>query len=78
MSNIAKEYDKDYILFGTDCGQLPVGYKVTDTIFTGNAITVTCDEETGYSGTPQPNTATCNINGTWSVLAFTGCGLGED
>lgn len=60
-------------MYYADCGQLPAGYKTQDTTYTGSDTAVTCDDEAGYSGTPQPTSVTCNDNGAWSTTTFTGC-----
>ena len=47
------------------------GYTVATTTYTGTAEAVTC--ALGYTGTPDPASATCGTDGSWSDSAFTGC-----
>ena len=57
-----------------DCGQPAAGYKVSDTTFTGNSVSVACDDAIGYVGTSTPNSLTCLTTG-WDQTSYSGCSL---
>ena len=59
----------------TDCGQPAEGYKVSDTTYTGNSVSVACDDANGYVGTSTPNSLKCLDTGDWDQTSYTGCSL---